>query len=206
MNALPGSGARPAREDFQRAMDSRDTDIDVTGDDLMALSRRAEQQAFLRDRRMLTVASVMSHPLLTVSPETTLSKAAHMLVSHRISGLPVINEAGVLAGILTEADFLRALGLPSDQPAHRVWQTLELLFKALAHHGELKAPDDAVALHMTSHVVTIHKEQQIAYAIGRMKQHHVKRVVVCDEKGFALGMITRSDLVRVFFDTFIRKV
>jgi CBS domain-containing protein len=35
-----------------------------------------------------------------------------------------------------------------------------------------------------------------------MKQNSVKRVVVCDNERQALGMITRSDLVRVFFDRY----
>ena len=36
--------------------------------------------------------------------------------------------------------------------------------------------------------------------IEAMKQNNVKRIVVCDDSRQVLGMITRSDLLRVFFD------
>lgn len=196
---------RPTRKDFQRAIKSMNTYVDVTVDDLMELSRRAEQEAFRRQRETRIVASVMSHPLITLRPEATMSEAAHLLQMHHISGLPVVDEDGRLAGILTEADFLRAFGLSFHHPGNTVWQTLEFLFTALASHANPEAPDDLVAEHMHTEVVTIGKEQQVIEVIELMKQHQVKRVVVCDKQAQAVGMVTRSDLIKVFFDTFIRK-
>ena len=60
----------------------------------------------------------MSQPVRTVHPQTPLADAAHLMVTERISGLPVVDDAGALVGIITEADFLRALGVPAHQPHH----------------------------------------------------------------------------------------
>jgi len=139
---------RPCRADFQQALQSMDTFIDISVDDLMALTQRAEQLAGRRATGATGVARVMSRPVRSVHPHTPLSEAAHLMVSERISGLPVVDEAGQLVGIITEADFLRALGVPAHQPHHNLWQTLESLFSHLIRHGELEAPD--VRVHGTA--------------------------------------------------------
>ena len=116
--------------------------------------------------------------------------------------MPVVDDAGALVGIITEADFLRALGVPAHQPHHTLWQTLESLFSHLTHHGEVEAPNAPVTEHMAKHVVCVHPKQHLHDVIEAMKRNSVKRVVVCDENRQVLGMITRSDLVRVFFDRY----
>jgi CBS domain-containing membrane protein len=193
---------RPSRTDFQQALQSMDTYIDITVDDLMALTQRAEQFAGRRAAEALGVSRVMSQPVRTVHPQTPLADAAHLMVSERISGLPVVDDAGHLVGIITEADFLRALGVPAHQPHHTLWQNLESLFSHLARHGELEAPDAPVTEHMVKTVICVKPEQDLHDVIEVMKRNNVKRVVVCDNEQRVLGMVTRSDLVRIFFDRY----
>ena len=197
--------SRPGRTDFQQALQSMDTYIDITVDDLMELAARAEEHATRRAAQALEVTRVMSQPVHTVHPRTSLSDAAHLMVSEGISGLPVVDDEQRLVGIITEADFLRALGVPAHQPHHSLWQTLESLFNHLSHHGELEAPDDPVGEHMVHEVVSIDPHEDLHRVIELMKRHRVKRVVVCDEQRRVLGMVTRSDLVRVFFDRYTER-
>jgi len=193
---------RPGRTDFQQALQSMDTYIDITVDDLMALTQRAEQYASRRATEAIGVRRVMGQPVHTVHPQTPLTDAAHLMVSERISGLPVVDDDGRLVGIITEADFLRALGVPTHQPHHTLWQTLESLFSHLARHGDLEAPDSAVTEHMVKNVVSVSPDQDLHGVIEVMKHNNVKRVVVCDSERRVLGMVTRSDLVRIFFDRY----
>jgi CBS domain-containing membrane protein len=198
----PSEPKGPSRTDFQQALQSMGTYTDITVDDLMTLAQRAEQFASRRKTSAIGVSQVMNQPVRTVHPQTPLAEAAHLMVSERISGLPVVDNAGALVGIITEADFLRALGVPAHQPHHNLWQTLESLFSHLVHHGELEAPDAPVTEHMVKNVVCVRPEQDLHDVINSMKQNSVKRVVVCDNERRVLGMITRSDLVRVFFDRY----
>jgi len=55
----------------------------------------------------LKIGQMMTREPLTVSPETTLGQAAKMMREHKISGLPVVDEGGQLAGIITESDIFR---------------------------------------------------------------------------------------------------
>ena len=163
----------------------------------MEIQRRAERHAGLRSMEGLRVEQLMSQPVETVMPDCSLVDAAHKLVTRRISGLPVVDAEGVLQGIITEADFLRAIGVPAHHPAHNLWQTLEAMFE---RHHELREPEGTVADLMVRDVITLEPGQTVHEVIDAMKRHHIKRIVVCDESRRVHGMITRSDLVRVFFD------
>ncbi|MDZ7753502.1 MAG: CBS domain-containing protein [Gammaproteobacteria bacterium] len=188
---------QPDREDFVHALREVDTFMDITPDDLVDLNRRAAAHARVRTTETLLVRDLMHHPVHTVGPETTLAAAAHILVEQRISGLPVVDHEDRLAGIITEADFLRAVGVPSHHPTHNLWQTLENLF---IHHDEVREPEGAVAELMVSDVVTVAPDDTLHDVVDAMKRHRIKRVVVVDAGRRVVGMITRSDLVRVFFD------
>ena len=185
------------REDFARALRERDTFLDITADDLMELNRVAERNARQRQREGTSVSRLMTSPVETIEAGRPLAEAAHLLVEHRISGLPVVDDQGRLIGLVTESDFLRAMGLPSHQPHHSLWQTLESLFQ---HQDKVREPDGVVADLMVRDVVTVHPEQTLNEVLAVMKKHRIKRVVVCDGDRHVVGIVTRSDLVRVFFD------
>jgi CBS domain-containing protein len=55
----------------------------------------------------LTVEAIMSRDIVTIGPDDTVFKAAELMLAHKISGLPVIDKAGILIGILTESDIFR---------------------------------------------------------------------------------------------------
>jgi CBS domain-containing protein len=55
---------------------------------------------------MLTAKDIMTKKVITVQPETSLSELASILVKNKISGVPVVDKAGVLFGIVTENDLI----------------------------------------------------------------------------------------------------
>jgi CBS domain-containing membrane protein len=193
---------QPRREDYEQALQSMETFMDIGVNDLMILAERARHFAGQRAIESHTIRRIMSQKVRVVHPETPMSEAAHLMVSERISGLPVVDDADHLVGIITEADFLRGLGVPAHQPTHNIWQTLESLLGHLAHHAELEGPDDPVSGHMVRDVVCASPENSVHDALNLMKRHRVKRLLVCDGERHVLGVVTRSDLVRIFFDRY----
>lgn len=57
----------------------------------------------------IEVRSIMTKNPITVSPDTTLERAAILMFDNRIGGLPVVDKEGKLVGILTEQDVFKAL-------------------------------------------------------------------------------------------------
>lgn len=56
----------------------------------------------------IEVGEIMHRGVVTATPGMRLSAAARLMAKERIGGLPVIDEAGALVGIVTEADILKA--------------------------------------------------------------------------------------------------
>ena len=110
----------------------------------------------------------------------------------------VINQDQQVVGILTEADLLRSIGLPSHHPSNTLWQTLESMFSH--QHSGFREPTGIVADLMVEHVIMVEQNATLHDAIAVMKKHKIKRVIVCDRDKHLQGIITRSNLVRVFFD------
>jgi len=57
----------------------------------------------------LVVEKVMTRNVFTVTPETPILDAAELMLEHKISGLPVVNENKELIGVITESDIFRML-------------------------------------------------------------------------------------------------
>jgi acetoin utilization protein AcuB len=57
----------------------------------------------------LTVEKVMRRPVQTVKPDSLMLDAAELMLEHKVSGLPVLNENNELVGIITESDIFRML-------------------------------------------------------------------------------------------------
>lgn len=196
---------RPGREDYERALQSMDTFVDIDADDLMTLAQRAEQFAGQRATEALAIGQIMGHPVQVVRPHTPMSEAAHLLVTERIGGLPVVDDNNRLVGIITEADFLRTLGVPARHPSHTLWHTLESLVSHLGHHAQPERPDDPVSDHMSRELICISPHQNLHDALGLMKRHGVRRLLVCEPQRQVIGVVTRSDLVRAFFDRYTKR-
>jgi CBS domain-containing membrane protein len=184
------------REDYLKALREMDSFIDITVDDLMKLNETAAKYAQLRTAHGVLARDVMTRDPVTIEPEASVTRAADLLLEHNISGLPVLDTAGKLQGIITEADLLCALGLPCHHPTQTLWQTLEALF---THHPS-PGLDGPVADIMVRKVITVAETDSLHDVIETMKKGHIKRVAVTDADNHVTGIITRSNLVRVFLE------
>lgn len=57
----------------------------------------------------LSVGVIMTKDPYTVTPDTTIKDAAKLMYTYKFGGLPVVNDAGELQGIMTESDIFRIL-------------------------------------------------------------------------------------------------
>lgn len=181
-------------EDFINALAEFDSYVDVSVEELMQIQQRARKHSRLRQIEQTRIHDIMTRELATVRPDTLLREAAARLLELRISGLPVVDEAYRPIGIVTEADFLCALGIPCHHPAHSLWQTIDTMFRHPAHIGAIP---ETVADIMVKQLITIEDHQTLHEGIAQMKKHHIKRLVVVNTEGKLCGMVTRSNLVSV---------
>jgi CBS domain-containing protein len=123
------------------------------------------------------VGELMALEPVVVRADASLGVAARLLEQHHISGLPVVNPAGSLVGVISQTDLLRA------RATEYLWANWDgLRVKHL----------------MTSPPLTIHRDQPLAVAARKMERHRVHRLVVVadDDESLPIGVLSTSDLVR----------
>jgi CBS domain-containing protein len=140
---------------------------------------------------------VMSQKVITVTPETTIIEAARLLLQHRISGLPVVDEGGAVVGIVTEGDLLRRAEIGTAARRSR-WLEL-LLGPAHLARDYVQANARKVDEVMTRQIVSVVPHTPLAEVVRLMERHRVKRLPVIDDNSL-VGVVSRADLVRALID------
>ena len=142
---------------------------------------------------MLTARDLMTVDVVTVPPETPVVAMARLLSERGISAVPVMDKAGAVLGIVTEADLIRRLAGAEDKPAG--W--LSSLFADPGEQAERYARTHGASARdvMTEDVVTVAEDTTAAHIAQLMEARHIRRVLVVTD-GRLRGLVSRADLLR----------
>jgi CBS-domain-containing membrane protein len=142
--------------------------------------------------KVWTVADVMIEDVVSVTPSTPFRRLVDLLWLNDVSALPVVDDAGKLAGIVTETDLLARTEFKPDGGHHG--SSRSRLLEKLEKATPLTAADV-----MTQPVVTVGAGATLAEAARLMKTRHLRRLPVVDPVGALVGMVSQVDLLKVFF-------
>ncbi|MFB8248931.1 CBS domain-containing protein [Streptomyces sp. NPDC001046] len=95
----------------------------------------------------MTAADVMSTPAVTVHPGATLAQAARIMAQRKVKRLPVVNDEGLLEGVVSRADLLKVFLRTDDDIAEEIREeVLAPLFPATAEPLRVDVADGVVTL------------------------------------------------------------
>lgn len=139
--------------------------------------------------RLELVRDWMSRDVLTVGPDTPLAEAGHLLVSHNIRRLPVV-DAGQLVGILTYGDIRGA-----RSTVRQDIDDLELVYiqSRMSVRDLMSAP-----------VITVGEDQTIGQAAQLMLENKIGGIPVLNSHGELVGILTESDVFRLVVHNWMR--
>ena len=139
--------------------------------------------------KLWRVDDVMTKDVVSVTEDTPYRDIVDLLIDRRVSAVPVVDRSGRPAGLVSEADLLHKVEAGGAAPR---------IFDAWRRRGDrAKAGGRTAADVMTSPVVTAEPSLSLAAAARRMHREHVKRLPVVDSTGQLIGIVTRSDLLKV---------
>jgi CBS domain-containing protein len=119
---------------------------------------------------MLAAESIMTTDIITIRPDASIEEAIALLLSEEISGLPVMDDAGHLVGMITEFALL-----------------------AVAYDDRVK--NHTVREHMTTELIMVDANDPISRVADLCIVHRVRRVPVM-KNGRLVGVIARRDVLR----------
>lgn len=136
----------------------------------------------------------MTARVITVRPETSVKDIAALMLTHHVSGLPVVTLAGELTGIVTEADLLyKETG--QEHPTGRFFKG----FPTFGRTGDTSRKAEgltAVDL-MSSPVITVEEDTPLREVASVMVRRKINRVPVM-RGGRVAGIVSRADVLRAF--------
>jgi CBS domain-containing protein len=141
----------------------------------------------------MKASDIMSAPVVTVSAEATIVEAAKVLLEHRISGAPVVNDEGRLAGMVTEGDLFRRTEIGTEPDPRQRSQGSQVHPDTFRHY--LKSHGRRVKDVMTTDVVRVFEDTPLPEIAALFDLKKIKRVPVMHQ-GEIVGVLSRSDLLR----------
>ncbi|KKM11173.1 hypothetical protein SY88_09950 [Clostridiales bacterium PH28_bin88] len=121
----------------------------------------------------MKVQKYMTPDPVTLRPQDSIFLAAKTFLAHHVDGAPIVDERGLLLGLITKTHLYQAMtgGLPLTTTVERV---------------------------MTTGVVTVSPDDDL----DKVFSLAVKRLPVVDKEGYLVGMITATDLLTAFYDKY----
>ena len=136
---------------------------------------------------------IMTRPVITVTPETTVVEAANTMLQRHVSGLPVVDAAGKLVGIISEGDFIRRSEIGTQRQRGRFLKFILGPGKAATdfvhEHGR------TVAEIMTRETLTITEDTTLEEIVQLMEKNHIKRLPVTRGDKI-VGIVSRANLLQ----------
>ncbi len=136
---------------------------------------------------------IMTHTVITVAPDASITDAARLMLDNHVSGLPVVDLKGALVGIITERDLLRRQEIGTQRKRPR-W--LEFVLGPGRQAAEyVQTAGRRVHEVMTRDIQTVTEDTPLPDVVSVMEKYRVKRVPVMDGNKLT-GIISRQNFVR----------
>jgi CBS domain-containing protein len=142
--------------------------------------------SFFDNIKAMKVQQIMSQPVVTVKEDERLAQAVNLMIKQGLKRLPVVDEAGVLVGIISRIDIFQSV--VSQKP-----QWTKLQQDQVVVNG-----DQRVSAIIERDTEIVHPDTPIPEVIEKFYQNELQRVAVVDQQKKFLGLICDTELLPLF--------
>lgn len=178
---------RPEHEDILAALRSLDTFIDVSEEDLENIYALASLNRQKRRLGSIACRDIMTRDVASVVEATSMAQTWETLRKRGIRGVPVLDAARRVVGVVAISDFLKS----TDWDWNRRGRLRCLL--ASARKGPLRAGDI-----MSAPAITLGEEAHVTELFALFSDNGINHVPIVDAAGKLAGIVTRLDLLNLF--------
>jgi CBS domain-containing protein len=141
----------------------------------------------------MRASDVMTSNVISVTPDMTVREVARIFVDNGISGAPVVDPDGHIAGMISESDLLRRSEIGTEERTRTSW--LDLWSASHEARDYIKTHAVKVRDVMTAGVVSVQPETPLGEVAGILETRRIKRVPVM-KAGQIVGIVSRANLVQ----------
>ena len=141
----------------------------------------------------MKASDVMVSKVITVGPNTTVQEIANILLSNRISAVPVIDDRGALIGIISEGDLIHRVEAGTER--HDSWWLKLMTDKGALARDFVKSHAVKAVDVMSKRVITASPDLALGDLASLLEKHRIKRVPIVDH-GKLIGIVSRANLLQ----------
>ena len=149
---------------------------------------------------MKTAKDIMEKQVISVTPETDISRAVEVLLNNHINGVPVVDETGRLKGILCQSDLIFAQKTISLPPILTFLDGIIPLSSSKKLELEMKKiAASTVAQAMVADPVTVTPDTPVGDIAALMVEKHFHTIPVVQE-GKVVGIVGKEDVLKTLIN------
>jgi CBS domain-containing protein len=179
-------------DDIYEAMKDIQGYLDITPADLKEIYKFAYRHALKRITTYVKAHDIMTRKVFSVKRAAPVKEVAELMAEKSVSGIPVIEEDGKVAGIISEKDFLLHMGAGDKM------HFMAVVAECLSGKGCVTMPISSKKAEdiMTSPAITVREDATVAGISNIFNEKKINRVPVVDSKGRLAGIVSRADVMR----------
>lgn len=181
-------GLDPA--DLQRALEDMGAYIDVSRDDLNEIYVRAQLHGQRRRMGEIRCRDIMQRDVAAVEYGTELEEVWQLLRTDKLKGVPVIDRARRVIGIITIVDILKRAD--AREPGNAFTRLLRFIRRT---PGLTADKAEVAGQIMTPRPITAREDEHVLTLVPRFAEHNIHHIPIVDGQNKLLGMVTQSDLM-----------
>jgi CBS domain-containing protein len=146
-----------------------------------------------KGRRSMKAAEIMVSDVISVRPDQSVRDVAEILLRCRISGVPVLDSAGDLVGMVSEGDLMRRADTGTEH--RRSWWLRLLMGREGLAEEYVKEHSRKVSDIMTGTVITASPETSWGELADLMERNGIKRLPIVKNRK-VVGLVSRANLLQ----------
>ena len=182
------------REDLEGALKDMDSFIDVTEQDLEQIYAKALMQSHRRRLGEMHCEDVMTREVVTAEFGDELGEVWRRMHDRKVKGIPVVDRAQRVIGMVTILDFLKLAG-PCES-AHVFEQLCRMIRRT---PGLTSKKPEVVGQIMSKPAITARNNAHIVSLIPLFAKHGIHHVPIVDAQDKLVGIVTQSDLMEALY-------
>jgi CBS-domain-containing membrane protein len=187
-------GANISDEDIYAAMKDISGYIDITPADFREIFLLSIRHASERMGNNTPASAIMTRDVLSVGIDTPIERVAALMAERGVSGVPVMDRAGMVAGVISEKDFITRMAGGAR------YGFMHIVSLCLADKKCLAAPvrGRTAADIMSAPAILASPSTPLVELARRMRERGVNRFPVVDGTGTLVGIVSRGDVLRAY--------
>ncbi len=136
---------------------------------------------------------IMSRDVITVHEDTSVKEILQLLLKHKISGVPVVDEERKPVGVVSEADLLAKMKMPVS--LHWLYQYAAYYYQDKTTDDQFKAQATKALEIMSREPVYVDPQTPVDRIAALMIEKNIKRVLVVEGEKL-VGIVSRADILK----------